>query len=215
MFKNEKFGPGLNPREMFRNHRERGPSVYRYTRRDIAEIRGVGLRAVPFGLNTINAVVGYLRRYSTRDSVVLSDEDFTDLPSRDIEYPFEVKVGQEEFLKLWSKRYPKFRICRCANYPKCKKVLLESRGYCRACGVDSPLEFSLKGGFRLRVAARWLSYESFIVGPRPKYTHIHHLDGNRWNNHASNLKVVTSEEYQELKGHPYANGWRFASSDNS
>lgn len=173
------------------NHKERGLAKYYYTKKDIARIKGVKVSTV-HNVETIDKALGSVNRGVKRKSIQISDEEFA------LEDTFMPGIyGPKDkglMYRTWRDRFPRFRVFRCASYPVCLKVLLERQGYCRTCGGDGVLGFNGGGYVTIRHSGKQQPYSSIILGSLPKGMCAYHIDGNRWNNHHSNLRAVFSDE---------------------
>jgi hypothetical protein len=93
-------------------------------------------------------------------------------------------VWDQSDLERWEKRWPRVEMWRCGA-PECNTVLLERGLLCEEHGGEGGLRFDSEdfvclGGTRLH---------HLIAG---KGVEVRHKDGNKWNNHPSNLEVVKS-----------------------
>lgn len=182
--------PGDDPRRVLPRHQERGPQIYQYSLQLIAEAAKVEYQTVRKAVTDkrldpkdLRSVAAFIQQALTRRCRPIEEEEAS-------------SVLPAERRGWWDKRWPRFRLYRCAN-PECEEILL-SPGACSAHGGDRRpgLRFDSSGYVCLLVGNDYVPLHKLIVQAQ-QGMHTHHRDGNPWNNHWANLECLTPAEHAD------------------
>ena len=180
---------GTNPRDFFRNHRERGSKVFfpvsyefvaKAMNSTVASVKSILLiREALQNADLVTLAGQVLKRVSRQAPPLSEDEAIAALGKRG---------------HLWPNRYPKFDLYRCLRHQDqaCDNPLLLQAGLCSAHGGSHPIKLSPSFHITVRVGSKWVPLHRII---KPSSLTIHHIDFNLFNNRPENLQEVTQEEH--------------------
>lgn len=172
--------PGQNPRDVLSNHEDRGLQRNHYTYDDLAEICGVKVASMQADRSVrvadLRSVAVRIVRALRAQSKALTPADLRKL------------WGSDTLAAEWEARYPPVDLYWC-GYPACTAVRV-GPGLCVDHGGDRfpGLDLTPAGYMRLRTGERYTPLHRLLVPAAGM--DVHHVDGNRWNNHPTNLNPM-------------------------
>ena len=178
---------GVDPREFFSHHRERGPQRFTWTYPELAQMFGITTASVKYHQpSTIERLAQFVFKRLARRSRRITEEEMVARVFR-----------KAEDLECWKARWPRFDLWWCGV---CENHVLFAPGACPKCGgTKEAMRFNTKMQVQVRLGSRFRRLSKVLAGEPGGY--VWHADGNPWNHHPSNLLVLTWEEHQARLGH--------------
>jgi hypothetical protein len=176
----EPIPPHTDPREFFPKHKERGKLKLIFTVEDIAEAARVALSTARSSVRLRDLTLEKVALYLVKRWAGLSRR----LTPNEV----AVRFSDARESLMWERRWPQFELWWC-GVPGCEEVLL-APGLCEKHGGGASLTFNTLG----YICVGKIPLHRMIADC-PSRLDVHHKDGNRWNNHPTNLEGLSHDEH--------------------